>query len=128
MPEFTPAQLQEIQAQVTAALAAQEPQAPPAVPQADMAAAAAAAVAAIAPAVTAVDINAIAHTFPPLLAGRRRGFFFCVRGGVREQENHPRRDQVQQTGERADARGKIVDGRPSPGAGDESGRLPDVER
>ena len=78
MPEFAPAQLQEIQAQVTAAVAAALPQAPPAVPQADMVAAAAAAVAAIAPAVAAVEINAIAHTFPPLLAGGRRRLLFCV--------------------------------------------------
>ena len=91
MPEFTPAQLQEIQAQVTATVAAALPQAPPAVLQADMAAAAAAAVAAIAPTVTAVEINAIAHTFPPLLARRRRGLLFRVRGGLREQEDHPRR-------------------------------------
>ena len=75
MPEFTPAQLQEIQALMTAAVVAALPQAPLAVPQADMAAAAAAAVAAIAPAVTAVEVNAIAHTFPPFWPQDVEGFF-----------------------------------------------------
>ena len=40
-----------------------------------MAAAAAAAVAAIAPAVAAVEINAIAHTFPPFWPEDVEGFF-----------------------------------------------------
>ena len=75
MPEFTPAQLKEIQDQVTAVLAQQAQQVPPAVPQADMAAAAAAAVAAIAPAVAAVEVNAISHTFPPFWPEDVEGFF-----------------------------------------------------
>ena len=75
MPEFNPAQLQEIQAAVAATLGGQQPQAPPAVPQADLAAAAAAAVAAVAPAAAAVDINAIAHTIPSFWPEDVDGFF-----------------------------------------------------
>ena len=109
--------LEAIQAAVAAALAQQQQQAPPAVPQGDLAAAAAAAVAAAAPQVAAVDIN----------TGRRRRFPLHVRGGVREQENHPRRYEVQQAFECADAGGEVQDGQPSPGAGDEQRRLPAVE-
>ena len=69
MPEFTPEQIAELQAMMTAALAAAQPPGAAAVPPADMAVAAAAAVAAVAPAVAAADVNAISHSFP-LYIGR----------------------------------------------------------
>ena len=75
MPEFNPAQIQELQALVTAAMQAALPQVPPAVPQEQMAAAAAAAVAAVAPAVAAVEVGAISHTFPPFWPEDVEGFF-----------------------------------------------------
>ena len=76
MPEFTPEQIAELQAMMTAALAAaQPPGAAAAVPPADMAIAAAAAVAAVAPAVAAADVNAISHSFPPFWPEDVEGFF-----------------------------------------------------
>ena len=77
MPEFTPAQIQELRDMMTAVLAAAPPPpAPPAVvPPVDLAAAATAAVAAVAPAVAAVEIGAISHTFPPFWPEDVEGFF-----------------------------------------------------
>ena len=76
MPEFTPEQIQELQAMMTAALAAAaQPPAAAVVPPADLAVAAAAAVAAVAPAVAAVEVNAISHSFPPFWPEDVEGFF-----------------------------------------------------
>ena len=112
MPEFNPAQIQELQTLVTAAIAAALPQAPAAVPQADMAAAAAAAVAAVAPAVAAVEVNAISHTFPPFWPEDVEGFFTAFEAACANKKIT--QDGSLKVGQRLEPGGKVPHGRPSP--------------